>query len=243
MRTFLKSLVRGDLSYVAQTLTSRLYGVADPDRFLRKVSGVIHVGANMGQERETYAKYGQRVLWIEPVPNIFNILSENIKLFPQQQAVNRLITDKDAGEYVFHIASNEGMSSSILPLNRHREIWPEVHFDSSILLRSSTLDTLLHEISAGKDDYDALVIDVQGAELLVLRGAQDLLSRVKYVKTEAADFESYSGCAKVSDLKAFLLDAGFRLLRSQKFAEKAGVGSYYELLFEALSLVGRSTAP
>src|SRR5262245_2591910 len=30
----------------------------DPDSFLREVSGVIHVGANTGQEKELYEKFG-----------------------------------------------------------------------------------------------------------------------------------------------------------------------------------------
>ena len=40
-------------------------------RYLRKLSGVIHVGAHAGQERDLYAKYGLRVLWIEANPEIF----------------------------------------------------------------------------------------------------------------------------------------------------------------------------
>ena len=53
----------------------------DPDRFLRKVSGVIHVGANAGQERELYAKFGLRVIWIEPIPEVFEKLKMNVAKF------------------------------------------------------------------------------------------------------------------------------------------------------------------
>ena len=38
------------------------------DAFLRKVSGVIHVGANLGQERAHYARFRLDVVWIEPIP-------------------------------------------------------------------------------------------------------------------------------------------------------------------------------
>ena len=34
------------------------------DVFLKSVSGVIHVGANTGQERDLYAKYHLDVVWI-----------------------------------------------------------------------------------------------------------------------------------------------------------------------------------
>jgi hypothetical protein len=39
--------------------------------FLRKVNGLIHIGANIGQERAIYAEYDLRVAWIEPIPDVF----------------------------------------------------------------------------------------------------------------------------------------------------------------------------
>ena len=41
------------------------------DRFLKKATGIIHVGANTGQEINLYAQYGLPVVWIEPIPDIF----------------------------------------------------------------------------------------------------------------------------------------------------------------------------
>lgn len=192
------------------------------------------MGANVGQERDLYAKFNQKVLWVEPIPQVFEILSSNLKSFPHQHAENRLITDRDGAEYVFRVANNS-VSSSILALDRHREIWPEVHFESQMVLRSITLDTMLDEIGAGPDDYRALVMDTQGSELLVLKGARRLLKHICYVKTEAADFEVYVGCAKVEEVETFLSGFGFELTRADKFAEKEGVGSCYDLLFRKRS--------
>jgi len=67
----------------------------DPDRFLQKVSGVIHVGANAGQERELYAKLGLRVIWIEAIPEVFEKLKANVENFPRQRALKCLVTDQD----------------------------------------------------------------------------------------------------------------------------------------------------
>jgi 2-O-methyltransferase len=233
MKAFLRALTRANFPYAARAIARRMpdpLGLKDPNRFLRNVRGVIHVGANIGQERDLYARFDQRVLWVEPIPQIFETLLNNIKSVPRQRAVNRLITDRNDSEYVFNIANNY-MSSSILSLDRHRDIWPDVRFESQILLRSITLDSLLDEIGAQAHDYDALVMDTQGSELLVLKGARELLRRITYVKTEAADFEYYSGCAKVADLQTFLSDFSFALTRRDKFAEKEGVGCCYDLLF------------
>jgi FkbM family methyltransferase len=200
----------------------------DPDRFLRSVTGVIHVGANDGQEREYYARRNLDVLWIEALPDAFGRLRANLAGFPKQRAVQALVTDRDGAEYAFHVASNSGASSSILPFAQHVEMWPDVSFVDKLSLRSVTLDTLLADV---RDRYQALVCDTQGSELLVLRGAQRTLERMRYVKTEAPNFNSYERCPQVGDIVAFLEPMGFRLKGSHKFASKKGVGDYFDLLF------------
>jgi hypothetical protein len=80
----------------------------DPDVFLEDISGVIYVGANLGQERELLEAHALSVIWIEPVPEIFAELEKNIKNFPRQQAYRYLITDKDDKLYTFHVSNNQG---------------------------------------------------------------------------------------------------------------------------------------
>src|SRR3954447_10825341 len=157
------------------------------DSFLRKVPGVVHVGANSGQERDTYRDFGLRVLWIEAISEVFNELVRNISDHPKQKAICALLTDEDDAEHQFHIASNEGASSSIYQFGQEcLDIWPELSFLSSRTLRSRRLDSLFGSESISPSDYPALVMDVQGAELLVLKGAGQMLSQFRYIKTEAS---------------------------------------------------------
>ena len=79
--------------------------------------------------------------------------------------------------------------------------------------------------------YDALVLDTQGSELLVLKGAIDILPHIKYVKTEVADFESYASCCQLKDLDAFFREHNFRRIAERRFAYKEGIGSYYDVLY------------
>jgi len=202
----------------------------DIDYYLRGLTGLVHVGANTGQEREVYRRYELNVLWIEPLPDVFEQLQENIAHIPRQKAIRALITDRDGQEYSFNIANNGGASSSIFELARHREIWPDVHFVRSMTIKSTTLDTILE--GATRPRYDALVIDTQGSELLVLKGARGSLTRFRYIKTEAANFESYKSGAQARELVSFLAGAGFRLVKSVSFARSPEGGRYFELLFE-----------
>jgi FkbM family methyltransferase len=204
----------------------------DPDRFLRKVSGIIHVGANTGPERELYAQNGLRVIWIEPIPEVFERLEANLANFSQQSALKCLVTDQDNVEQQFHIANNNGHSSSILDLNLHKDIWPQVTYERTITLRSKTLASLLKEEHVNTAEYDALVMDTQGSELLVLKGAVSILQNFIYIKTEVPDFESYTGCCQVSDIASFLAHHGYREFSRYKFAEHPNGGSYYDIVYK-----------
>ncbi len=203
----------------------------DPNRFLRSAHGVIHVGANVGQERELYARRGLDVLWVEPIPEVFATLRANIAAFPRQRALQALVTDRDDHEYVFHVANNAGESSSILELKQHKDVWPKVEFTASIKLRSVTLPTLLAREGVDITRYDTLVMDTQGSELLVLKGAESLLPRFAYIKTEVPDFEAYEDCAQLVDLAAFLAARGFAELVRNRFASRVAGGHYYDVVY------------
>jgi FkbM family methyltransferase len=209
----------------------RRFFAPDPNRFLRSVRGVVHVGANVGQERDLYARYGLDVLWVEPIPDVFAELRRNIERYPRQRALECLVTDRDDAEYEFHVANNRGESSSILDLKEHKTVWPKVAFTTTIKLRSVTLPALLVRERLDPAAYDALVMDTQGSELLVLRGATPLLAGFKFIKTEVPDFEAYAGCAQLADIGGFLVEHGFRELYRNRFASHPGGGSYYDVVF------------
>ena len=203
------------------------------DRFLEEVSGVVHVGANAGQERAIYAKHDLRVIWVEPIPDVFETLCQNIRRFPKQRAVRYLVTDRDDAEYQFHIANNNGESSSILDFKLHNEIWPSVAYTGTITLRGLTLASLYERERIDPSEYQALVLDTQGSELLVLKGSVPLLRSFKYIKTEVADFEAYAGCCQLEDLGSFMLQHEFVELTRTKFASRAGGGSYFNIVYRS----------
>lgn len=76
--------------------------------FLRNVPGVVHVGANSGQERDLYRNLGLAVVWVEPIAEVFDELVRNITDYPKQKAYRELLADRDGVEYEFHVANNSG---------------------------------------------------------------------------------------------------------------------------------------
>jgi hypothetical protein len=130
-----------------------------------------------------------------------------------------------------NISNNSGESSSIFDLGQYKDIWPEVGYVNQLQLESETLDGLV-----GRGIFpaaiDAIILDTQGSELLVLKGAQATLRQALYVKVEAADFESYRGGATVDTITEFLERFSFKLERKGKFASHPCSGAYYDLLFK-----------
>jgi hypothetical protein len=147
--------------------------------------------------------------------------------------MNALITNEDGMLCAMHVSSNSGQSSSILDLHLHKEMWPEVSFTYDITLRSNRLPTALADIDLGQ--YDALVLDTQGTELLILEGAAAILHGFRYIKVEAADFEAYRNCVTVDKIDTFLRSRGFRMVRKDPFKQLSGAGEYFNLLFARYS--------
>ncbi|MSO71742.1 MAG: hypothetical protein EXQ88_07030 [Alphaproteobacteria bacterium] len=96
------------------------------DLFLKDVSGIIHVGGHLGQERETYRALGHKVIWVEAIPAIHERLEKAISRLPEQRALCLLLTDTDGTVFNFNVSSNNGASSSIFDLGEHTKIWPKV---------------------------------------------------------------------------------------------------------------------
>jgi len=193
---------------------------------------VIHVGANTGQERDLYDSFGLKVVWVEPIPEVFETLEQNLTKYPDQRAVRALLTDRSGETVTFHVSSNDGLSSSIFDFDQHKDIWPEVVTARSIQLVTTTLSDLIARESINRSEYDALVMDTQGSELLVLKGAEQVLSGFSIIKTEAADFEAYAGCCRREDLEAHLGSRGFFETGATEFARRAEGGRYYDVVFE-----------
>lgn len=233
---FLSSLYRKFRLHAAGMKGPLRYWLArlgnSPDAYLKLVRrGVIHVGANDGQARQFYAQNRLKAVFVEAIPELYEKLSRNIAAFPGQQAINALITERDGDTHIMHVSNNAGLSSSIFDLHQHKDIWPDVHYVREIPLISSTLKTALDRAGVNIADYEVLVMDTQGSELLVLKGAEHLLPHFNYIKSEAADFEIYKDCATVAQIRDFLEPRGYDLIRQDEFARRPEGGACYELLF------------
>ena len=180
------------------------------EKYNIRPTGVLHIGANTGQEVGDYYNNGvQKTIWIEADPSLIPSLIGNLQTYSNHLVFNDCLTDTDGDEVQFHIANNDGQSSSILELGIHAVVHPEVHYVNHTTLRTRRLDTLMVMNQLQIADYPFINIDVQGAELLVLKGMGELLHQVQYIYLEVNDVSLYKECALYPEIKQYLSTFGF----------------------------------
>ncbi len=109
---------------------------------------------------------------------------------------------------LFHLINSR--SRSILDLKGHREIYPAITEVAKVTVAARTLDALMAEKGLASADFNILNIDIQGAELLGLKGAENTLTDIEAVNTEVNFDELYEGGVLIHELDDFLALRGFK---------------------------------
>ena len=188
--------------------------------------GIIHVGANVGQERYLYAASGASpCIYVEPIGSVFEILDDHLKELPGHIAVKALCSDVDGEAVTFNIASNGGQSSSMLPLGSHAVHYPFVSYVGSETMVSTTLDSLVDRLQL-RQIPNLLIIDTQGADLKVLKGAARTLQAIDGIFVEVSETPLYeTGCTH-EEITSFLKDFSFSMRWMSLQADGVGDAFY-----------------
>ena len=114
----------------------------------------------------------------QPNPTTKTLLTTQQQKYKQQKCFCALITDTDHKKYEFNISNNDGASSSIFKFGElstgSLSLWPnkkKLSFTNKIYLNSITIDTILKENNIDPNIYNHWNMDLQGAELLALKGS------------------------------------------------------------------------
>jgi FkbM family methyltransferase len=117
----------------------------------------------------------------------------------------------DGKRHRFYVNSDDA-TSSLLPVNA--AFWQSHHLLSEISLvrvedvDTQTLDSALRDVAC----VDYLKLDIQGAELMALRGASDVLKRTAAIHCEVEFAELYEGQPLFSEIELLLRQSGFELI-------------------------------
>ena len=167
-----------------------------------KINGCFHIGAHDCEELPFYNKLGiknEDVLWIDAIPSKVN----EAKKRGIPNVYSAVITDKDDEEIMFNI-SNNGQSSSVLNFKTHSIEHPWVVYIDKIALNSITIDSFFKRNNIDASKYDFWNFDIQGAELMALKGSIKSIKHAKVLYLEVNEKELYANCGLINEIDSFL---------------------------------------
>ena len=196
------------------------------EKYFKEKKGVFHIGANDGMERDWYKLHEfPRVLWFEPNRSIFERLCINLLEYPNNTAYCLGVHDtlKTA---TLHIASNKGLSSSILEFGTHKRYRPDIKFIRHEVINLVRMDDFIRDNNLNMDDFNFLNIDVQGVELNVIKSFGDLIAKFAYIYTEINEEELYKEGCLVREIDKYLGLYGFKRAMTHMTPYKWGDALY-----------------
>ena len=183
---------------------------------------ILEIGCNDGTHTLWFLEMFEspRVFCFEPDPRAVKRFKEKVGQRPNVNLSEMALSDR-MGRVTFYQSGGhrnkmesetmpEGwdQSGSIRKPKRHLTAHPRITFDQSTTVETTTLDAWCDQ--QGIETIDFVWMDVQGAELDVVRGGEEALSKTRFIYTEYSNKELYEGQLT---LKALLkhLD-GFKVL-------------------------------
>lgn len=192
------------------------------------IKGVIEVGAHYAEEHEVFVQLGiKNIAYIEPCKNSYRIMVDKIVVKKESGSITssmdglyygyigddseiykffNLACGEEEGEFdMFVSTDNQGQSNSLLEPKLHLQQHPEVRFNEYERVKVMPLDKLAFQ----KENYNLLMMDVQGAEGLVLKGATETLKHIDIIYTECNRGQTYAGNMEIEEMDEFLKPFGF----------------------------------
>jgi FkbM family methyltransferase len=172
------------------------------------ISGSFHIGAHECEELHFYNEIGLRfkdVIWIDAIPSkVTEAINKGIP-----NVYNAVITDKDDEEIIFNV-SNNIQSSSVLEFGTHSQEHPHIIYVDKIKQKSITIDTFFERNNIDASKYNFWNFDIQGAELMALKGATQSIKYAKALYLEVNEKELYKDCGLINDVDNFLSQYNFK---------------------------------
>jgi FkbM family methyltransferase len=178
------------------------------EKYSLDIQGCIHVGAHLAEEAPLYHKMGVPVFWIEADFGAYAKAFHVVEQYPDQLITIGLILDEERKNVPFNITNYDSMSSSIFEWGTHAQFSPDTVVVERTLRDSETLDSFKNEYH-WMDVWEVanmLNIDIEGAGLLALKGATQLLEQIDYIYIEVQTENVYDGAPMLDEYLAFLSD-------------------------------------
>lgn len=185
---------------------------------------IVEAGAFDGRDTAIFAnKWPNGTIFaFEPLPILTQKVRDATKNLPNVTVLESALGtgDSDTVElFSFDAESDVHGSSSILAPGDHLDVAPEIKFGRKVIVPAITLDAWHSEV--GSPEINLLWLDLQGAELMVLKCGEELISKTLICHIEVSRRPLYDGGATYAEVRGFFESRGFRLV-AQRIPVRSG---------------------
>ena len=178
---------------------------------------VLDIGAYHGEFTDRMLRHHKvdKVFLFEPFADSVAFLKKRYEAEPRCKVMPYALSDQ-SGATALQVLNHADSSSLLPPASGAGEMLHRpFHSVGTASIETRRFDEL--PAMQAVERFDIAKIDVQGAEIKVLRGCGQLLERIQSIYIEVNFVSLYEGGAVFCDTHAFLEQAGFRLGFMQEF--------------------------
>lgn len=176
---------------------------------------IVEAGAFNGDDTYRFLQRWptSRIVALEPIPALYEKLNARFSGLSNIVLLQSALVGSREGhvEIWTNQNGNDHSASSILQPDSVKDVYPDLDFEKLIEVDALSLDALIE--SQQLETIDLLWLDLQGAELDVMRGSVKSLSIVNLIHLEVNRRAFYKSGATFSEVDDFLDSAGFELLK------------------------------
>jgi FkbM family methyltransferase len=184
-------------------------------QFLPKNPIVLEAGGHIGSDTKEMSQLWPKghIYTFEPIPSLFLQLTSKCKNLSNVTCFQLALGSKTGKSIMYISGGSSDASSSLFAPKDHLNQWPTVTFPVTMEVNSITLDEWAEQ--QGVDHIDFMWLDMQGAELAMLKASPRILKTVKAIYTEVSYTELYEGCPLCAEVKEWLIAQGFVVIQEE----------------------------
>jgi len=177
-----------------------------------KIDTVLDVGANVGQFAMGLRESGYkgRIISFEPLSGAYSHLLINSKNDPNWIIAPRMAIGNEEGKKTINVSGNSYSSSILKMTDTHIKGAPDSAYVDSEEIYINKLDKIWKTFLKSEDNI-FIKIDVQGYESQVLKGATNILSKIKGMQIELSLVPLYENQLLFRDMLDCITNLGFEL--------------------------------